>query len=229
MRRLLITRSSPRPLVVAVAAFAGVGRPEAARGDSCTPDTVTTTGHGVVTAVPDEATVSAGVHTQAAHGRRGARPERAADERRHRRAEGRRRRRICRRSRSRSTRRPNDQSKVTGYVARQNSVSAKAKIAGAGALIDAAVARGREHRRRPDARRLGPDALYREALEQGRRGRACQGRGARARPAASAVGPVSSVTEQAASAPPVPVYEAAARRRQRRRRSSPAPRTSPPT
>ncbi|HEV7641820.1 MAG TPA: SIMPL domain-containing protein, partial [Gaiellaceae bacterium] len=65
MRRLL-------PLVVlaaavlAVAAFAGIGRPEAARGEVATPDTVTTLGHGVITVAPDQATVTAGVHTQAA-------------------------------------------------------------------------------------------------------------------------------------------------------------------
>src|SRR5437588_541091 len=52
--------------VLAVAALAGVGRPEAARSEVATPDTVTTLGHGVVTVAPDEATVSAGVHTQAA-------------------------------------------------------------------------------------------------------------------------------------------------------------------
>src|SRR5262245_45260388 len=54
-------------LALAVAAVVGIGRPEAARGDTpATADTVTTNGHGVVTAVPDEATMTAGVHTQAA-------------------------------------------------------------------------------------------------------------------------------------------------------------------
>src|SRR5689334_20022434 len=51
--------------VAVVVALAGVGRPDAARGDSATPDTVTTIGHGSVTVVPDRATVTAGVHTQA--------------------------------------------------------------------------------------------------------------------------------------------------------------------
>src|SRR5260221_4218323 len=53
-------------VVLAAAAFAGIGRPEAARGDTATPDTVTTLGHGVITIAPDEATITAGVHTQAA-------------------------------------------------------------------------------------------------------------------------------------------------------------------
>src|SRR4029079_10043371 len=53
--------------LVAIAALAGVGRPDAARGDTGpVADSVTTTGHGVITVAPDEATVTAGVHTQAA-------------------------------------------------------------------------------------------------------------------------------------------------------------------
>src|SRR6266404_3955096 len=52
--------------VLLVAALAGIGRPEAARGETATPDTVTTLGHGVITIAPDEATVTSGVHTQAA-------------------------------------------------------------------------------------------------------------------------------------------------------------------
>ena len=64
MKRLL-TLAVVAAALVAVAAFAGVGRPEAASGDTGTPDTVTTNGHGVVTVVPDEATITAGVHTQA--------------------------------------------------------------------------------------------------------------------------------------------------------------------
>src|SRR5471032_1676680 len=61
------------PLVLAAAfavflivAFAGIGRPEAAHGDTAPADSVTVLGHGAITAVPDEATVTAGVHTQAA-------------------------------------------------------------------------------------------------------------------------------------------------------------------
>ena len=72
MRRLL-TLALAAVVVLAALAFAGVGRPEAARGDTATPDTVTTTGHGVVVAVPDEATITAGVRQPmpAARGREG--------------------------------------------------------------------------------------------------------------------------------------------------------------
>src|SRR6476620_6449497 len=53
-------------VLLAAASLIGVARPEAAHGDSTQTDTVTTNGHGVITAVPDEATVSAGVRTDGA-------------------------------------------------------------------------------------------------------------------------------------------------------------------
>ena len=193
--------------VVAVAAFAGVGRPEAARGDVASPDTVTTTGHGVVTVVPDEASVSAGVHTQAAS---------AASA-------------LAQNAQLMSSvvaalkaaggsdlqtqqvslyPQTNDQNQVTAYVA-DNSVSAKTKIARAGALIDAAVAAGANTVNGPTLDVSDRDARYRDAL-----GKAVVDARAKAAALARAggfgVGQVSSVTEQASSDAPVPVYEAAA-------------------
>ena len=205
MRRLL-TLAAAAAALVAVAAFAGVGRPEAARGDVASPDTVTTTGHGVVTVVPDEASVSAGVHTQA---------ETAAAA-------------LAQNAKLMSSviaalkaaggsdlqtqqvslyPQTNDQNQVTGYVA-DNSVSAEAKIAGAGALIDAAVAAGANNVSGPTLDVSDRDARYRDAL-----GKAVADARAKAAALAGAggfgVGPVSSVTEQTAAAP-APVYEAAA-------------------
>jgi uncharacterized protein YggE len=206
MRRLL-TLTLAAAAVVAVAAFAGVGRPEAAHGDVASPDTVTTTGHGVVTVVPDEASVSAGVHTQAASA--------AAA--------------LAQNAQLMSSvvaalkaaggsdlqtqqvslyPQTNDQNQVTSYVA-DNSVSAKTKIAGAGALIDAAVAAGANTVNGPTLDVSDRDARYRDAL-----GKAVVDARAKAAALARAggfgVGQVSSVTEQAASGAPVPVYEAAA-------------------
>jgi uncharacterized protein YggE len=205
MRRLL-TLAAAAAVLVAVAAFAGVGRPEAARGDVASPDTVTTTGHGVVTVVPDEASVSAGVHTQAVTAS-------AA---------------LAQNAKLMSSviaalkaaggsdlqtqqvslyPQTNDQNEVTGYVA-DNSVSAQAKIAGAGALIDAAVAAGANNVSGPTLDVSDRDARYRDAL-----GKAVADARAKAAALAGAggfgVGQVSSVTEQSAAAP-VPVYEAAA-------------------
>jgi hypothetical protein len=201
-----LTLAAAAAALVAVAAFAGVGRPEAARGDVASPDTVTTTGHGVVTVVPDEASVSAGVHTQA---------ETAAAA-------------LSQNAKLMSSviaalkaaggsnlqtqqvslyPQTNDRNQVTGYVA-DNSVSAEAKIAGAGALIDAAVAAGANNVSGPTLDVSDRDARYRDAL-----GKAVADARAKAAALAGAggfgVGPVSSVTEQTAAAP-APVYEAVA-------------------
>ena len=205
MRRLL-TLTVVATAVVAVAAFAGVGRPEAARGDIASPDTVTTTGHGVVTVVPDEASVTAGVHTQAASAS-GALTQNAqlmnavvaalkaaggAD---------------VQTQQVSLYPQTNEQNQVTAYVA-DNSVSAKVKIAGAGALIDAAVAAGANTVSGPSLDVSDRDARYRDAL-----GKAVEDARAKAQALAKAggfgVGQVSSVTEQTAGAP-VPVFEAAA-------------------
>jgi uncharacterized protein len=205
MRRSLPLLILAGIVVVAVAAFAGVGRPEAARGDTGTPDTVTTNGHGTVTAVPDEATITAGVHTQAAS---------AADAL----AEN---AKLMNRvvaalkaangsdlqtqqvSLSPQT---NEQGQVTAYAA-DNSISANAKIADAGALIDAAVQAGANTVNGPSLDVSGRDELYRRAL-----GKAMEDARAKAQALADAggfgVGQVSSVTEQSANAP-VPVFQAA--------------------
>lgn len=205
MRRLL-TLTLAAVALVAVAAFAGVGRPEAARGDVASADTVTTTGHGVVTVVPDEASVSAGVHTQAATAA-AALAENAklmSSVIEALKAAGGSDLQTQQVSLYPQT---NDQSQVIAYVA-DNSVSSKTKIARAGALIDAAVGAGANTVSGPSLDVSDRDARYRDAL-----GKAVEDARAKAAALARAggfgVGQVSSVTEQAASAP-VPVYEAAA-------------------
>ena len=195
--------------LVAVAALAGVGRPEAARGDTAAPDSVTTTGHGVVTVVPDEATVSAGVHTQA---------QSASDALS---ANAKLMNQVVAALKSAGGSdlqtqqvslypQTNDQGQVTAYVA-DNSVSAKAKIAEAGALIDAAVGAGANTVNGPSLDVSDRDARYRDAL-----GKAVDDARAKAEALAKAggfgVGVVSSVTEQSANAPgPVPMVDAAAK------------------
>lgn len=204
MRRLLAL-----PLVavalLAVVAFGGVARPDGARGDLATPDTVTTTGHGVVTAVPDVATISAGVHTQAASA-----SEALAQNAKLMNA-------VVNALKSAGGGdlqtqqvvlwpQQNDQGQVTAYTA-DNSVSAKTAIAGAGALIDAAVAAGANTVNGPTLDVGDRDALYRDALKK-----AVADARAKAEALAEAggfgVGQVSSVSEQTAEAP-VPVHRAA--------------------
>jgi len=193
-------------VALAAAAVAGVGRPEAARGDTATPDTVTTAGHGVVTLVPDQATVSAGVHTQAASA-----SQALAENSRLmnaviaalKRAGG---KEIQTQQVSLYPQTDND-GKVQGYVA-DDTVSAVSSIAGAGPLIDAAVAAGANTVSGPSLGISDRDASYREALAK-----AVDDARAKAEALAKAggfgVGPVSSVTEQS-STPPVPIYQAAA-------------------
>jgi uncharacterized protein len=205
MRRSLPLLILAGIVILAISAFAGVGRPEAARGETAPPDTVTTNGHGTVTAVPDEATVTAGVHTQAAS---------AADAL----AENARlQNRVVAALRAAHgsdlqtqqvslSPQTNEQGQVTAYAA-DNSVSAQAKIADAGALIDAAVQAGANTVSGPALDVSGRDALYRRAL-----GKAVEDARGKAQALADAggfgVGQVSSVTEQSANAP-VPVFQAA--------------------
>ena len=190
----------------AVVAFAGIGRPEAARGDTVTPDTVSTTGHGVVTAVPDEASVTAGVQTQATSAAaalaqnatlmtavvaalKGA----GGDD--------------LQTQQVSLYPRTNEQGAVTGYSA-ENSVSARSKIAAAGALIDAAVGAGANTVSGPTLDVSGRDELYRDALKKAVVD-------ARAKAAALgeaggfAVGPVTTVSEVGSAPQPVFAAEAA--------------------
>jgi uncharacterized protein YggE len=205
MRRFPIALLLAAVTVVAAAAFAGVGRPEAARGDTGTPDTVTAVGHGLVTVVPDEATVTAGVHTQAAS---------AAD------ALGQNAKLMnavvaaLKQGGGKDLQtqqvslypQADENGKVTGYVA-DNSVSASTGIAGAGTLIDAAVAAGANTVSGPTLSVSDRDARYRDALKK-----AVEDARAKARALAEAggfgVGPVSVVTEQ--SSAPQPVFDSGA-------------------
>jgi uncharacterized protein len=190
--------------VLAAAALAGIGRPEAARGEtaplnSATPDTVTTLGHGVITLAPDEATVTAGVHTQAASASAALAENAklmnavvAALK-----AAGGGQLQTQQVSLYPQT---GPQGDVTAYVA-DNSVSAKTKIAGAGALIDAAVGAGANTVNGPSLGVSDRDARYRDAL-----GKAVADARLKAEALAKAggfgVGPVSSVTEQGGGGPP---------------------------
>ena len=150
--------------MLAAATFAGVGRPEAARGDTPTPGTVTTVGHGDVTAVPDVATVTAGVETRGATAAQALAQNAAVMTRviGALKAHGGKNLQTQQVSLSPQT---NAQNKVSGFVA-DNSVSADSSIAGAGTLIDAAVAAGANDVSGPTLSVSSQDALYRQALQK---------------------------------------------------------------
>jgi uncharacterized protein len=196
--------------VLAVAALAGIGRSDTARGETAplnaaTPDTVTTLGHGVIAIAPDEATVTAGVHTQAASASAAlaenaklmnavvAALKTAGGEE-------------LQTQQVSLYPQMDQQGRVSAYVA-DNSVSAKTKIAAAGGLIDAAVGAGANTVDGPALSVSDRDARYRDAL-----GKAVADARLKAEALAKAggfgVGPVSSVTEQGGSAPPQ-VFQAA--------------------
>jgi uncharacterized protein YggE len=198
MRRILLIAIAAAALLAAVA-LAGVGRPQAARGDTPPQNVVTTIGHGVVTVVPDRATVSAGVRTTAATAvealSRNAQEmdkvvaalKRAGGEK-------------LQTQQVSLFPQTNDQGEVTGYEA-QNTVTAEVKIAAAGALIDAAVAAGANTIDGPSLGVEDSTALYRKAL-----GQAVEDARAKAQALGQAgafsVGPVLSVTEQS-NQPPI--------------------------
>jgi uncharacterized protein len=187
-------------VVLAVVALAGAGRPQAAHADVAAPGTVTTIGDGSVSAVPDVATVTAGVRTSAATAAaalaaNATKMDAVVAALKH--AGG----SELQTQQVSLDPQTNDRNAVTGYVA-QNTVSAKAKIAGAGALIDAAVNAGANTVEGPSLDLSDRAALYLEALKQ-----AVTDARAKARALADAggfaVGPVTSVTENGDNAQPV--------------------------
>jgi uncharacterized protein YggE len=201
MKRFPLALIAAAVALVAIAALAGVGRPEAARGDTGTvADSVTTTGHGVVTIVPDEATVTAGVHTQAAtaadalaqnstrmneviaalkqHGGKDLQTQQVS---------------LYPRS--------DEDGTIVGYTA-DNSVSASSSIAGAGALIDAAVGAGANTVSGPTLSVSDRDARYRDALKKAVTDARDKAR-ALAEAGGFGIGPVSTVVEQSNAPGPI--------------------------
>jgi uncharacterized protein len=187
-------------VLLAVVALAGAGRPQAAHADVAAPGTVTTTGDGSVSAVPDVATVTAGVRTSAATAAaalaaNATKMNAVVAALKH--AGG----SELQTQQVSLDPQTNDKNAVTGYVA-QNTVSAKVKIAGAGALIDAAVNAGANTVEGPSLDLSDRDALYLEALKQ-----AVTDAHAKAQALADAggfaVGQVTSVTENGDNTPPV--------------------------
>jgi uncharacterized protein YggE len=163
MKRLSVVTAAALVLA-ALAVAAAILRPSAAHGAATRPGTVTTTGHGSVRVVPDEAQVSAGVQTQAstaaaALGDNATRMRAVLA--------------ALRRAGGRELQteevslwpQTNGDGVVTGYVA-NDSVSATAAVARAGALVDAAVHAGANTVGGPTLSVSGRSALYREALRK---------------------------------------------------------------
>jgi uncharacterized protein YggE len=205
MRRFLFIALAAA-VVIAAAAISGIGQPAPARGDTMPPRLVTTTGHGVVTAVPDDVTVTAGVQTQsttaadtlaqnsAAMNKVVAALQQAGGQK-------------LQTQQVSLYPRTNDAGDVIGYAA-QDSVSAHSDVAGAGALIDAAVGAGANTVDGPTLALSNQDALYNQALQKALTDARTKAE-ALGQAGSFSVGPVSSITEESDETAPV-VFKAAA-------------------
>jgi uncharacterized protein YggE len=189
--------------LLVLAALAGVLRPGAAGAvDPATrTDTVTVNGSGSVSAVPDRAEISAGVESRAASAKGALAANGAAMQKviAALRANG--GKDVTTQSVSLST--SFDQNgQPNGFVA-SNVASAETALAGAGALVDAAVAAGANTVYGPSLSASDADALYRQAL-----GKAVDDAKARAailaKAAGRSLGEVTAIVEAGSS--PMPVY-----------------------
>jgi uncharacterized protein YggE len=190
-------------LLLAAAALAGALRPEGASAvdPPAAVDTVTVSGTGSVTAVPDRAEVSAGVETRAATARaalsaNGGAMQKVLDALRARGGKD-----VTTQTVSLSTA-FDDNGQPNGFVA-SNVASAETTLAGAGALIDAAVAAGANTIYGPSLSRSDAEALYRQALEKAVSD--AEGRAAiLAKAAGRGLGRVTAMTE--GGTPEAPMY-----------------------
>ena len=151
-------------LLLVAAALAGVLRPDGAGAadPATTTDTVSVTGTGSVDAVPDRAEVSAGVETRAATAKAALTANGAAMQKVIAALRSNGGKDVTTQTVSLST--AFDQNgQPNGFVA-SNVASAETTLAGAGALIDAAVAAGANTVYGPSLSRSDADALYRQAL-----------------------------------------------------------------
>jgi uncharacterized protein YggE len=195
-------------LVLVAVALAGVLRPEGAGAVDPAPssDSVTVTGAGIVTAVPDRAQISAGVETRAATARGALQGNAASMEKVLGALEARGGRQITTQTVSLSTA-FDEQGRRIGFVA-ANIASAETTLANAGALIDAAVAAGANTISGPSLSRSDADTLYRQALEKAVAD--AQARAALlAKSAGRALGRVTAIVESGATDSPVFRAEAA--------------------
>jgi uncharacterized protein len=154
-------------LVLAASAIAGVAQPRLGRSADAPAKTITVTGHGNVTTVPDRASFDFTVKSRAATataaiGQNGdaaaalaaalKRAGVAADD-------------LQTSQLSLSPRTNENGSEILGYEA-STTISAKTSIAKAGSVVDAAVGAGAGSVSGPNLSRSDQDALYRDALKR---------------------------------------------------------------
>lgn len=192
-----------------LALWAGIGRPEAANGQStgaATPSGITVTGLGSVKAAPDRADFSFGVETQGSTAEEALAANSAAvrkviDALK---GAGVAANDIQTQQVSVSPRYGSDNQKITGYSA-VNTVNATIRnLADSGAIVDAAVKAGANQVYGPTLSISEQSGLYQDALRK-----ALDDAKAKAKTIASAagvsLGSVVNIVEGAAGAPPIPL------------------------
>jgi uncharacterized protein YggE len=198
---------------LAIAALAGVGRPDAAHGQTAAPPTrgITVTGNGSVKAAPDRADFSFGVETQ------GETSEQALERNNEAvqevtdaiKSAGLAASDIQTQQVSVSPRYSMDGQKIIGYSA-TNSVNAKVHdLATAGAVVEAAVGAGANQVYGPTFSIADQTELYSSALEDALADAKTKAQ-ALASSAGVSIGPVITIVEGSSFGPPVPVAEAQA-------------------
>ena len=196
-----------------IAAFAGVGRPDAAQGQTIEPPArgITVTGTGTVEAAPDRADFSFGVETQGESSAEALEKNNEAVQRVIDAIEGAgvAASDIQTQQVSVSPRYSTDGQKIIGYSA-TNSVNATVRdLAGSGAVVEAAVAAGANQVFGPTFSITDQTELYTSALEDALADAKTKAQ-ALAASAGVSIGQVVSIVEGSSFGPPVPVAEAQA-------------------
>jgi uncharacterized protein len=198
--------------LAAAVAFAGVGRPDSARGSSPSTPSVTVTGTGSVDAVPNRAGLVVGVTTDAATARAAlaANAEKAARVIEALRSAGAAKQDLQTADVSVSPR-WNDQGRQDGFTA-HSSVQVKVReVRRAGSILDAAVAAGATETSGPSFDRGDRAELYRSALKAAFADARAKA-GTLAAEAGASLGRVLRIEESPVASGPVPMYATAMER-----------------
>jgi uncharacterized protein len=198
--------------LAAAVAFAGVGRPDSARGSSPSTPSVTVTGTGSVDAIPNRAGLVVGVSTDAATARAAlaANAEKAARVIEALRSAGAAKQDLQTADVSVSPR-WNDQGRQDGFTA-HSSVQVKVReVRRAGSILDAAVAAGATETSGPSFDRGDRAELYRGALKAAFADARAKA-GTLAAEAGASLGRVLRIEESPVASGPVPMYATAMER-----------------
>ena len=197
-------------VVLAASSLAGVAQPQAGRSADATGRTITVSGHGTVTTVPDRASFDFTAETRAptATAALSRNADAATAVVAALRAAGVAGADLQTSQVSLSPQTTQDGTQVVGYVA-STTITAETSIPKAGSVVDAAVGAGATAVSGPSLSRSDEDALYRDALREAVAD-AKQKAAALATAGGLTLGPVQSITEGGSAPVPLPFAQATA-------------------